>query len=137
MPLVFFDTEFTDLAPDARLISIGLVSEDGERSFYAELSDTWQTSYVSYFVEEEVLPLLEGGDRLMTKFDLTLKLGDWLDSFECPIQLATDSLVWDWPWIQQLFSTPGTWPGNLDSNQRGYPREVASTGFREDWVIEL
>jgi hypothetical protein len=28
--------------------------------------------------------------------------------------LATDSLAYDWPWIQQLFRDPGTWPANLD-----------------------
>ena len=35
---IFFDTEFTDLSMDPRLISIGLISEDG-REFYAELSE--------------------------------------------------------------------------------------------------
>lgn len=40
--LIFFDTEFTDLDRNARLISIGLVTEDGEKSFYAELSDTYK-----------------------------------------------------------------------------------------------
>ena len=41
MPLIFFNTEFTDLGVDPRLISVGFVSEDGERSFYAELTDTY------------------------------------------------------------------------------------------------
>lgn len=36
---VFFDTEFTELGVDPKLISIGLVDETGERTFCAELSD--------------------------------------------------------------------------------------------------
>ncbi len=42
MHRVFFDTEFTELGIDPRLISIGLVLMDGERSFYAELSNTYE-----------------------------------------------------------------------------------------------
>lgn len=58
--LVFFDTEFTELGIDPRLISIGLVSEDGERTFYAELSDTHVPSDCSDFAREAALPHLEG-----------------------------------------------------------------------------
>ena len=63
MKLIFFDTEFTGLIIDPRLISIGLVSEDG-REFYAELSDTYQGSQCDQFVQEAVLPRLQGGDAL-------------------------------------------------------------------------
>ena len=40
--LIYFDTEFTELGIDPRLVSIGLISEQGDRTFYAELSDTYQ-----------------------------------------------------------------------------------------------
>jgi len=43
---VFFDTEFTKFRTvddEPKLISIGLVAEDG-REFYAELLDTWDIS---------------------------------------------------------------------------------------------
>lgn len=36
--IIFFDTEFTGLHKDTTLISIGLVSETGEK-FYAEFDD--------------------------------------------------------------------------------------------------
>jgi hypothetical protein len=55
---IFFDTEFTDLSIGARLISIGLIDETGERMFYAELSDTWQEQDASDFAHLNVLPLL-------------------------------------------------------------------------------
>lgn len=112
--LVYFDTEFNDLCIDSRLISIGLVSEDGTRTFYAELTDTYQLSDCSDFVREAVLPHLEGGEARMDMHDLTLRLGNWLESFEQPIQLATDSLSWDFVWIQKIFGLPGTWPENVE-----------------------
>lgn len=109
---VFFDTEFTDTGLDPKLISIGLVDEAG-RTFYAELTDTYQVSQCSEFVRDIVLPLLEGGEARMTLDQLTVRLGGWLDDFEQPVTLATDSLSWDWPWIQRIFAIPGTWPPNL------------------------
>jgi len=115
MKRIFFDTEFTGLIIDPQLISIGLVDEAGERSFYAELSDTWQLEDVrDEFVRAAVLPQLEGGAALMTMAELTLRLGNWLEDFEQPVKLATDSLSWDWPWIQEIFYIAGTWPENVD-----------------------
>ena len=111
--LIFFDTEFTDLNIDPKLISIGLVSEDG-REFYAELSDTYVPKECGDFAREAVLPLLQGGNFRMDFNTLIRLLGNWIEGFEQPVQLATDSLSWDWPWIGKLFGTPGTWPSNLD-----------------------
>lgn len=111
--LIFFDTEFSDLCIDPRLISIGLVSEDG-RDFYAELSDTYHPKDCGTFTQEAVLPLLQGGDALMTMNDLAIRLGEWIENFDQPVKLATDSLAWDWPWIQEVFNVAGKWPKNLD-----------------------
>lgn len=111
--LIFFDTEFSDLCIDPRLISIGLIAEDGERTFYAELADTYQPKDCSEFTRLAVLPQLEGSDKVLTMHDLTLRLGNWLEDFGEPVTLATDSLSWDWPWIQEIFYVDGTWPENL------------------------
>lgn len=114
--LIFFDTEFTDLTRDALLISIGLVSEDG-RTFYAEISDNdaWHYEKAGDFAKTEVLPLLEGGNCLMSMQELKERLAAWLSSFVVSVQLTTDSQAWDWPWILRLFETPDIWPANLDS----------------------
>ena len=112
--LIFFDTEFTDLGIKPRLVSIGLVAEDGLRSFYAELSDTYQLSDVGEVARLAVLPLLERGEALMTMPELALRLGNWLEGFGEPVKLATDSLAWDWPWVHEIFCDPWTWPENLD-----------------------
>lgn len=99
--LVFFDTEFTDFAEDAKLISIGLVTETGE-TFYAELSDTYMVEDCSDFVIEHVLPLLEGGSALMTFAELQSRLYNWLEAIGEPVTLATDSVAWDWHWMQLI-----------------------------------
>ncbi|MBP2666364.1 MAG: hypothetical protein H6Q76_1344 [Firmicutes bacterium] len=116
--LIFFDTEFTDLSIDGRLISIGLVAEDGKRTFYAELSDTYAEKHCSDFVRLAVLPHLEGGNKAVTLVELTVQLGKWLEEFDRPVKLATDSLSWDWPWIQEIFRDPGTWPKNVEKKPK-------------------
>ena len=126
--LIFFDTKFSDLSIDPRLISIGLISEDG-REFYAELSDTYEPKDCGAFTQEAVLPHLQGGEALMPMHRLTLRLGNWLESFEQPVKLATDSLTWDWPWIQEIFSEPGTWPENLDSQPASLYQLIDSPFF--------
>jgi len=115
MPPIFFDIEFTDLAVDPQLISIGLVSEDGTREFYAELSDTWQRAEVGEFARTAVLPQLECRPEVrLTMAELRVQLGQWIQAFEQPVQLATDSMSWDWPWIHEIFDELTLWPPNLD-----------------------
>lgn len=109
---VFFDTEFSGLVVDPRLISIGMVDETGARTFYAELSDTWERGDAGDFVLETVLPQLEGGATRITMTELGERLKGWLEKFNEPVQLATDSLAWDWPWILELLH--GQWPTNVD-----------------------
>lgn len=111
---IFFDTEFTQLSHEAKLISVGLVSEDG-REFYAELADTWDLNDCSEFVKCEVLPHLEGGNSLMTLAELCLNMGNWLESFEIPVSLVTDAPTWDWPWIDYIFDEKNLLPANLQA----------------------
>ncbi len=109
--LIFFDTEFTDLGLDPKLISIGLVSLHGE-CFYAELTDTWRLDDCSQFVCEMVLPELDGR-ALMTLAQLARKLYIWIEQFQEPVTLVSDSEYWDWRWIGAIFSAPGNWPSSL------------------------
>lgn len=71
----FLDTEFTCLVRP-QLISIGMVSEDGQE-FYRELKDTWTIAGCSLFVLGWVLPWLSDGktgdclsSRLQSSLDL-------------------------------------------------------------------
>jgi hypothetical protein len=109
---VFFDTEFTSLLEKPKLISIGLISEDGSKQFYAELSDTYNFSDVSDFAKEKVIPLLDGSN-LQSIDQLKANLLRWIEEFETEIVLATDSFNWDWPIIIEIFGE--AWPKNLSS----------------------
>lgn len=105
--LIFFDCEFTELGIDPKLISIGLISEDGTHEFYAELSDAYMPADCSAFVQEAVLPHLQGGDALVTMRELSVRFTQWLALFQEPVQLATDSLAWDWMWIEEIYAEAG------------------------------
>jgi DNA polymerase III epsilon subunit-like protein len=124
---VFFDTEFTSINPinDQALISIGLVTDEG-REFYAELSDTWQESMCSAFVQDNVLPLLEGGDALLLEAQLALQLKEWIEgSGAGEVVLVSDAPQFDWPWVCELFEYHGQWPKNLR-------RECRRVQFRDE-----
>lgn len=106
--LIFFDTEFSDKYIDPCLISIGFVSEDG-REFYAELSGNANLPNCSEFVREEVIPKLQGGESVMTMRELSHGFVEWLMDFGEQVQFATDSLRWDWPWIETIFADFGAY----------------------------
>lgn len=94
---IFFDTEFTTLQPDADacLISAGFVSEDSSSEFYAEITD-FPRHECSQFVREVVLPLLDAPvDRRCTETMFTLRLVEWLNEFDEPVDLFSDSPT-DW-----------------------------------------
>ena len=54
---VFFDTEFTGLHQNTTLISIGMVAEDGQASFYAEFTD-YDQSQIDDWLQSNVVDKL-------------------------------------------------------------------------------
>lgn len=114
--LLFLDTEFGDLeAPEPKLLSIALVPEDGRNPFYAEVSfgDGWNFWDCSYFVQETVLPLMKGGDCLLSRDDLRERLLAWFATMPRYVQVACDSEI-DFRLLKGALGDE--WPGNL--NQR-------------------
>lgn len=98
---IFFDTEFTDLTPDADLISIGFISEDGLASYYAELAD-WDETKASDFTRAVVLPLLDQPKKSrLTTSQCASAIAHWLPQFDAEIELVSDSL-WDWRFLLRL-----------------------------------
>jgi hypothetical protein len=111
---VYFDTEFTDLYLDPKLISIGCVSEDGMHEFYAELSDTYQDSDCSDFVLETVFPLLQKGDFLMMEAQLATRLKAWVEGLtEEEVIFCSDAPAFDWGFVYDLFRYFDMWPKNM------------------------
>jgi len=107
---LFLDTEFTDLVPHNKLISIALVDED-ENYFYAELSDTYELKDCSEFVLSNVLPYLRGGKYAMTSYDCALRLGAWIEDRNVECVIMTDAPGWDMPHVIKLIGD--YWPANL------------------------
>jgi hypothetical protein len=98
---IFFDLEFTSFARDAKLISLGAVSECGSRTHYAELQ-AWQTEECSDFVKTVVIPLLEHPAEQRQPADICREdFCAWVRSFGEPIELVADS-DWDWRLLQFL-----------------------------------
>lgn len=118
---VFIDTEFTDFQ-HPRLISIALVTEDGERSFYAELTDNYTQDDCSYFVLETVLPLLDAPElpveidykrvyARMTVDQCRHHLNAWFAAIQEPVKVVSDS-DYDQDFLRALLNDD--WPAMLD-----------------------
>ena len=112
---LFLDTEFTDLHHEAKLISIALVSEDG-KSFYAELTDTYERCECSDFVMNFVLPFLKGSEYEMTESECALKIATWIEEQGVEFIIACDNVSWDLPHLRRLLNKTTVWPSNLIRN---------------------
>lgn len=143
---VFLDTEFTSLAESACLISIGLITADGDRSFYAELSDTYTQEGCSEFVLQEVLPLLDAKPitepvnykqvyARMTLAETCLHLNYWVAALIDPVQVWTDAPNHDWRYIQQIFNANGL-PYNLLATPNAILGEDTSANARYQNTVE-
>ncbi len=87
--LIFLDTEFTDLK-HRELISIGMVSEDGQHEFYGERYD-YDGELCSDFVLDEVEPLLgRFPAALCHRAELAQRLRQWFAALHGDVQIATD-----------------------------------------------
>jgi hypothetical protein len=107
---LFIDTEFTDLIPEAKLISIALVDENGG-SFYAELTDNYELKDCSAFVKSYVLPFLKGDPYRMTWYECAYALGNWIEDRGTECILACDNPQWDTPFLKKLLVD--CFPSNL------------------------
>lgn len=112
---VFFDCEFTKLqmpldTVPADLISIGCISEGGKK-FYTENAD-YKIADCSEFVVDTVLPLLEGGDYLMSYSMVAKQLRAYIESFDDEVELWSDAQFLDWQHVKKLFDSD-VWPTNL------------------------
>lgn len=143
---VFLDTEFTSLAESASLVSIGLITADGDRSFYAELSDTYTQEGCSDFVLQEVLPLLDALSLIepvnyknvhasMTLAETSLHLNYWFAALIDPVQVWSDAPNHDWRYIQRIFSTAAL-PYNLLATPNAILGEDTSANARYQKTIE-
>lgn len=118
MRRIFFDTKFTGLHQNTTLISIGLVSDEGER-FYAELTDYDETQCDHWIPKNELDHLLLSGntklekgleeDAMTTtvignKRDVGHELLTWLEGFGDDIQFVSDVCHYDMVLLYELIA---------------------------------
>jgi 3' exoribonuclease, RNase T-like len=96
---IFIDTEFTNLAPEAELISFAAVADDG-KEFYCEIAPT--PGPTSEFVRRHVLPLLDGGAATCPRAGFGPRLAAWLAGFDDPVLLSDSD--WDIYVVRQALS---------------------------------
>lgn len=107
---LFLDTEFTSLEVP-QLISVGLVAETGPEC-YVELLGIRQED-CSNFVFDEVWPHLKPRTFGLQRPAAAARIKSWIALLGEPVQLATDSLEYDWRLIEELLRSNDCWPSNL------------------------
>lgn len=139
------DTEFTQLfhpVKETKLISIGLITEDGERTFYAELTDSYDVSDCSDFVIEGVLPLLDASElpekldykkiyAKMTTAQCREHLTNWIAALQEYVEINSDAPSYDWPLFKDLFHGHA-WPIMLFRECRNcHPNSIRESRYLE------
>ena len=143
---VFLDTEFTSLEADASLISIGLITEDADRYFYAELTDTYSEDRCTDFVLKVVLPLLDAKPLAreinyksiyaqMSFVEVQKYLQHWFAALIDPVQVWSDSPSHDWRYLSQIFGPTGL-PYNLLPKPNSLLSDNASTNAKYENRVE-
>ena len=126
--LLFIDTEFTGLNQRwPRLISIGLVSEDGRHSFYAELPPESYTEKLTPWVQSNVLPLLNGGDCVMQPDALRLRLAAWLGALGA-VRIVTNAPSFDFSFLRATLST---WPSSVNTVPIRFDTHILGSAHQE------
>ena len=94
---IFFDTEFSGLTSDPRLLSIGLVSDSGE-ALYIEFTNGWSETDCSFWVQEHIMLMLGNGERL-TRREAGARIKSWLALFD-----PRPTLLGETDWDTTLFA---------------------------------
>lgn len=122
--LVFLDTEFTDFI-DCELISIGMVSEDGQHELYLERAD-YPLGWCNSFARAAVLPQLGQAQPALNRVQLMEQLCAWFAVLPRSVTIACDSFT-DWELL--LDALGGIRPTNL-KDRFDIRTLVDSTTFR-------
>jgi hypothetical protein len=123
---VFFDTEFTGLTSDPRLLSIGLAADTGA-TLYLEFTDGWQESACSAWVRQHILPTLGQGERL-TRRAVGQRIFDWLLLLNAPLVLLADS-DYDTVLLTELLQQCGLTHGSFRIEQLAFTGEPQALEF--------
>jgi len=128
---LFFDTEFTGLHQKTTLISIGIISEKGDKIFHAEFNDydntqinDWlKTNVLSKLViskrkGQPLVNVIKTVDKEITevygnKSQIKKELIKWLKSFNNTVEFWSDCLSYDLVLLCNLFGNAFSVPKNV------------------------
>jgi len=134
MTKIFFDTEFTGLYQDTKLISIGCISEDGN-TFYAELiEEHWLPGVQGYgfqWLNKNVISNLHYNDKksfidvfengagetkgvkMKGNLDQVQRhLNKWLGQYK-EVEMWSDCLAYDWVLFDNIWGHSFSKPNNV------------------------
>lgn len=125
MAILFFDSEFTGLQANARLISLAFIADSGEQ-FYAEFNDfnhqqvdDWITNNVLVhckWVKQQPAPFCNCQDSLTQVFGdsdfIAMQLKKWLGQFK-QTEIWADCPAWDWVLLCELLGGSLHLPSNM------------------------
>jgi hypothetical protein len=107
---IFFDTEFYEDGERIKLISIGMVREDGA-TYYAETTHGAQIASITPWLKENVLPHLTHGDAVKDRATMQKEIVAFAGGSP---QFWAYYADYDWVVLCQLFGTmmdlPQGWP---------------------------
>lgn len=156
---VFLDCEFTSFE-EPNLISIGLVTEDGNQSFYSELTDTYTLEDCSAFVILNVLPLLDAKPftlpiksftnlhAKMSLVECSLYLKRWINNLNDSVVMLSDAPHYDFTFITEILyddwppllaKTCDTGSAETADGQLAYDettRQALQNGYREHHSLD-
>ena len=125
--IVFFDTEFSGLNSDPRLLSIGLVADAGDE-LYIEFSDGWAAENCSAWVVEHVVPMLGDGERL-TRTDAASRISSWLSSVAGSSVLLGET-DWDTDLVTELMMASGVRHDHFQIKELEYSGKSQADEFK-------
>ena len=134
---MFFDTEFSGLHKDTTLISLGIVTEDGN-TFYAEFND-YNKEQCDNWIQENVINNLYGQEKInslrKTEFNayvygnkqqVTEELKLWLQQYKDEnIQFVSDVSHYDFILLIDLFGGAFDLPKNVSASCHDINQDLA------------
>ena len=135
MAKIFYDFEFTRLHQHTTPVSLGMITEDGTKQFYAEFTD-YDEAQVDEWLKNNVLNLLTLSEKpegyIQQKSGLTKIKGpvpqvltmvgglvEWLKALDSPVTTASFGLSYDDVLFKELFKIANT----------DIPKNIAPWGY--------
>ena len=108
MRRIFLDTEFTQFR-DGQLLSLGLVTDDGDE-LYVEVADLTRQAQASDFCKDVVITQfgLVPGAAVRDDAAVGARVANWLGSFEHPVAISYDHKL-DWRFFESSLRAAGQW----------------------------